>query len=219
MNIVCTRPMPVSCREERALRIHRGSGCSWQYLATELERALESSDLVNLQVFWIFRSSSRSPLAYPVLVLTGKGEGRVIRTHGSRTGKTGRQITSWTVRKMAPKIKPTVTSKRASPVGTTRPCGPLTPLRRNRVYDTEMKYNRPPKLAGNNIQINRTTSHNTIFMSSCLHLLKPQPFNSCGLQVLIKTIDNENQPWLRASNGRCRRLEAPNSTCDSSLES
>ena len=124
----------------------------------------------------IFRSSSRFPLAYPVLVLTGKGEGRVIRTHGSRTGKTGRQITSWTVRKMAPKIKPTVTSKRASPVGTTRPCGPLTPLRRNKFYSTERKYNGPPKPAGKHSKkSDHKPQHN-------LHVFKPQ-----SLQVLIKT--------------------------------
>ena len=61
---------------------------------------------------------------------------------------------------------PPTTSKCASPVRTTRPCGPLTPLRRNKVYSTKMKYNRPSKLAGNNIQRYRTTSHNTIFMFS-----------------------------------------------------
>jgi hypothetical protein len=37
-------------------------------------------------------------------------------------------------------------------VGTTytRPCGQSTPLRRNRVYETELKNNEPPKLAWNN---------------------------------------------------------------------
>ena len=59
-------------------------------------------------------------MAYLVLALTSKGEGRVIGDHGQRTGKTERLD-----HKLKPserwflKFKPTVTSKRASPVRTT----------------------------------------------------------------------------------------------------
>lgn len=130
-------PWPHRCRVERSTL--------WEYTGylAAIENCLLGSEVKSsdLQVFCLLssifclQSSNFSPLAYPVVALKELRVRVGDKKPRPRTGKTG-----WPDHELnCPKdwllnLKPTVTSMQASPHERhkSRPCGPLTPLRRHK---------------------------------------------------------------------------------------